>query len=96
MNPPRHKMTAGVRAWFSIDNHFYRTEPSIGSTASTDLRRTVYSVSRYTSNTDSFEMIENLLLCCFGKNTTERQGKRLGLGTKPFLAPKGLLRNGKI
>lgn len=96
MIPPRHKMAVGIRAWFSIDDRFYHTEPSIGSKASTDLRRTVYSVLRYTSSTDSFEMVVNSLLYCFGKNTTERQGKRLELGMKPFLAPKGFLRNGKI
>lgn len=93
---PRHKMAAYIRAWFSIDNRFYHTEPSIGSTASTDSRRTVYSVSRHTSNMAAFEMIGNSLLCCSGKNTTERQGRRLRLGTKPFLVPKGLLRNGEI
>ena len=96
MNSPRHKVAAGIRVWFWIDNRFYRTEPSIDSKESTGLRRTLYSELRYTSNTDSFEMIGNSLLCCFGKDTTERQGKKLGLGTKPFLAPKDLLRNGKI
>ena len=96
MIPPRHKMAAGVRAWFSIDTRFYRMEPCIGSKAPTDLRRTVYSVLRCTSSTDSFETVLNSLLGCFGKDTTERQGKRLELGMKPSLAPKGLLRNGKF
>lgn len=89
-------MAVGMRAWFSIDNRFYHTEPSIGSKASTDLRRTVYSVLRDTSSTDCFEMVVNSLLCCFGKNTTERQGKRLELGMKPFLAPTVSLEMGKF
>ena len=96
MNWPHHKTAAGKRVWFWIDNRFYRTEPCIGSKESIDLQRILYSVFRYTSNTNSFEMIGNSLPCCFGKDTTEQQGKRLGLGTKPCLAPKGLLAMGKF
>lgn len=83
-NSPRRKMAAGIRAWFSTDNRFYHTELCIGSTASTDLRRTADSVSRYTSSMVPSVMIGNSLLCCFDKNTTERQAKRLRLGAKPF------------